>query len=90
MKAIFNKPYRFAENSFSFIEFEAGQEYEVSQSCADSARQSGFIDDPDKQLEPGNVQVGGADLKKEAGPAVKQATLFGNDDEEEDADTEDK
>jgi hypothetical protein len=41
MKIVFSQSYRFASNGFDFDEYEAGMEYEVSRSCADSALQSG-------------------------------------------------
>lgn len=40
-KVKFVKDYRFATNGFAFEEFGAGQEAEVTDSCADSAIQSG-------------------------------------------------
>lgn len=76
MKCTFNKPYRFAENGYSFTEYEAGKEYEVSQSCADSARQSGFVDEPEEKAAPeGKPAADGkpASLFDPKEPAAKEA-----------------
>lgn len=52
MKIRFLKPYRFANNGYSFDEYEAGQEYEVSLSCGDSAILSGVAEEVVEPAEP--------------------------------------
>ena len=44
MKVTFKKPYRFSENGYSVTSFSAGQEYDVSQSCALSAASDGVLE----------------------------------------------
>lgn len=39
----FAKDYKFAENGIEYTEFKAGQEANVSLSCADSAAQAGVL-----------------------------------------------
>lgn len=40
-KVRFTKDYKFAENGYEYTSFEAGDEKDVSESCADSAIQAG-------------------------------------------------
>lgn len=45
MRIKFNRAYAFSENGYEFVEFVEGREYEVSESCGQSAVQEGVAEE---------------------------------------------
>jgi hypothetical protein len=76
MRILFKKPFRFANNGYVFDEYMAGQEYEVNQSCADSALQEKVAKLVAHQPVSVNDDDPSGEGRQEQAPQAEQKALF--------------